>query len=280
LQVAVDWSLERYQPGAIMMLDPTSHDPLMSIGFNGTNIGIERWDDGGNYLGHAFTVWRDTGDATIQGGGRLVITKANDGASRSTVIGRNENGTAWSVDLGTETPASSAESGDFRINRHASVASAIVDTPLLIDGFNGRVSLAHDPVLPEDIATRRYVDAAVAPSDIRIKDVRRDYVHGLTEIETLHPIVYTFKGNDESHTDRETEHVGLIAQEVEEIMPELVKLTNGRIDGDAVTDLRVLDQKTITFALINAVKELSARVKQLEAASTRKRRKKASTPDA
>ena len=61
-----------------------------------------------------------------------------------------------------------------------------------------------------------------------------------------------------------TKFIGLTAQDVEQVMPELVQHTAGYIDGQAVSDLRYLDQGPLVFALINAVKELSARLDALE----------------
>ena len=136
-------------------------------------------------------------------------------------------------------------------------------------------------------------------SDIRIKDVVRDYDHGLAEIEQLRPVVYKFKGNEtdtypSNNPDALTnpasvtapqpgatppyrnsghyraavegkEFIGIIAQDCEAILPELVKRRAGFIDGHKVDDLRDLDPSALTFTLINAVKELSAKVAALEA---------------
>jgi hypothetical protein len=121
-------------------------------------------------------------------------------------------------------------------------------------------------------------------SDERVKEVLGDYAHGLAEIEQLAPVVYKFLGNDtlEPPVDNEapylnsphrlaaldgTEYVGLVAQEAETVAPELVQ-TRGTywIDGKEAPDARFLDQSPLIFMLINAVKELSARVKALEAA--------------
>ena len=147
-------------------------------------------------------------------------------------------------------------------------------------------------------------------SDERIKNVVGDYEHGLAEIMQLQPRRYTYKGNDTpvegppppvappgeptpkkperkvvprghanpesqhyTHAVEEEEHVGLIAQECETILPELVTLGNGRIDGEEVNDLRIYNGTPLTYTLINAIKELkalndtlAARVAALEAA--------------
>jgi hypothetical protein len=69
------------------------------------------------------------------------------------------------------------------------------------------------------------------------------------------------------------EFIGLVAQDAEPVMPELISKATGMIDGVAVDDLRSMDTGPLMFALVNAVKELSAqntalaaRVAQLEAA--------------
>ena len=135
-------------------------------------------------------------------------------------------------------------------------------------------------------------------SDARIKTVTADYTSGLDEIAALRPVRYTFKGNDTDgppsnegvgiatkddnkepptvpypnshHYDAATkgkEFIGLIAQDAEVSMPELVTTSSSFIDGVAVTDLRMLDTAPLVFALINAVKELKARVEELEASA-------------
>jgi hypothetical protein len=115
-----------------------------------------------------------------------------------------------------------------------------------------------------------------APSDARIKTVQGDYTQGLDAILALEPVVYTYKGNDAAEGEASphgrqakaaTPFIGLIAQAVELVMPEMVTQGEGWIDGVKVADLRVLDTTPLIFALVNAVKTLTARVEELEAAS-------------
>jgi len=139
----------------------------------------------------------------------------------------------------------------------------------------------------------------VAYSDERIKNVLGDYTNGLDAIVALQPVRYTFKGNETDlhpanpmkmgedgkmlplrkdvvaapydtsmHYNaavEQKEFIGLIAQQAEVPMPEIVTSSKGFIDGVEVQDLRTLDTGPILFALINAVKELKARVEELEA---------------
>jgi hypothetical protein len=124
----------------------------------------------------------------------------------------------------------------------------------------------------------------VASSDARIKTVLGDYEHGLEELLALRPIRYHFNDSfggtfppvvatsDDpppatnilaGAIEAKTEFIGLIAQEAETVMPEMVTQTYGIIDGVPVDDLRVLDTTALTFALVNAVKELSGQVEAL-----------------
>ena len=123
-----------------------------------------------------------------------------------------------------------------------------------------------------------------AISDERIKNVLGNYTQGLAALKQLNPVRYTLKGNVVTHTsplveadDQAVEPgqpnprsahyqyatagkecLGLVAQQAELVMPELVTQRSGEIDGAAVTDLREIDITGLTYALINAVKELSA----------------------
>jgi hypothetical protein len=110
------------------------------------------------------------------------------------------------------------------------------------------------------VATKASGTAWVNPSDARLKENIADYQKGLAELLQVQPRMFTFKAYPEIGTV-----VGVIAQEIEAAFPETVKLTEGEADGETVTDLRQFDASALTFALINAVKELSARIDELEA---------------
>lgn len=122
-------------------------------------------------------------------------------------------------------------------------------------------------------------------SDSRIKNVLGNYEHGLAEVLQLQPKLFTYKGNETAitvlpipteetapyksspHYDAaisNTPYVGLIAQEIESIMPEMVTKDTCYINGEKVTDLRRLDTTALIFALVNSVKELTERIKLLE----------------
>lgn len=103
-----------------------------------------------------------------------------------------------------------------------------------------------------------------ARSDERIKQDIRDYDAGLDQILQIQPRVFQYR--PETHCGVLGEdQIGLIAQEVEAIMPELVTVGPGAMGEILLEDMRVLDPTALTYALINAVKTLTARIATLEA---------------
>jgi Chaperone of endosialidase len=99
-------------------------------------------------------------------------------------------------------------------------------------------------------------------SDVRIKDNIADYTSGLAEILELRPRTFNYKA--ETKRDTTKIHVGLIAQECEKVMPELVRQEATPIGDIHLNDMRILDATALIYALVNAVKELAQRVEDLE----------------
>jgi hypothetical protein len=113
----------------------------------------------------------------------------------------------------------------------------------------------------------------VTSCDIRIKDDVRDYTRGLEEILQLRPVSYRHKA--ETGFDSTKIRYGMVAQECEKIMPELVTVEpNGVFGGMSMKDLRTFDPTNLTYALINAVRELADRVESLEGQLTAAKRRK------
>ena len=86
-------------------------------------------------------------------------------------------------------------------------------------------------------------------SDGRDKNVRGDYLDGLNIIEQLRPVEFTWKVDDETKENSSLQ-IGLIAQEVQKVLPEAVHVSQGE-DGTMSIDYAV-----VSTALVNAVKEL------------------------
>ncbi len=95
-------------------------------------------------------------------------------------------------------------------------------------------------------------------SDRRSKENIVNYNKGLNELMQLRPVNFNYR--KEFNWGSKT-YTGLIAQEVEKIIPTMVntKPTNG------IEDFKIIDPNEITYMLINAVKELKAENESLKA---------------
>jgi hypothetical protein len=87
------------------------------------------------------------------------------------------------------------------------------------------------------------------PSDKRLKENIISITYGLNEILKLNPVSFDWKNDNNKN-----KQFGFIAQEVQEVMPEAV------IEGEYLG----LEKDAIYTALVNAIKELEARLKTLE----------------
>lgn len=106
-------------------------------------------------------------------------------------------------------------------------------------------------------------------SDRRLKTVQRPYLHGLAMLLDLpEPIVYTYNGKGGSINDG-TEYIGMIAQDVQPVAPYMVYTYPANLNATdpAPTDLLAMNNGAMTYALVNAVRELASRVAALETAA-------------
>lgn len=100
----------------------------------------------------------------------------------------------------------------------------------------------------------------VDTSDVRIKENITPVTDGLNKIAQLNPVMYSYKKDSLDAPNK----YGLIAQELEQIIPEVVFTNNDLIDG--VDDLRSVAYTNIVPILIKAVQELKAEIDTLKAA--------------
>lgn len=101
----------------------------------------------------------------------------------------------------------------------------------------------------------------VDSSDFRTKHNIVSYQYGLAEILALQVKQYSFK--PETGRDSEVRYVGLIAQEAELVMPDLVEVRKHKLGELEFDDMRTLNSSNVTWALVNAVQQLHAEVATL-----------------
>jgi hypothetical protein len=200
------------------------------------------------------------------------------------IIGTINNVNRWVLKLGDASAETGSNAGsNFQVVNYSD-AGGVLYSALSIARPSANLTIAGYGYMPGG-------GPWLAASDARIKTVSDAYKRGLAQIEQLEPVNFTYKGNDTSVPLGDvnslaphemsvpspdsphyrvaiegTNFIGLVAQEVELVMPELVTLRNAFIDGQPVSDLRDINTGPLIFAMINAIKELSARLAALEAA--------------
>lgn len=180
-------------------------------------------------------------------------------ASAGQVISFRQNGT-------TVRMAVSA-AGNVIVGGETELAGAQANAPLQV---SGGVHITAD-LQVVGTAAKTGGGAFLSLSDARVKKDVRDLEEGLAQLRQVRPVRFRFNGV--AGTPDGMDCVGVIAQEIETVLPETVHRVKG-----ALEDLRMFDASALTFMLINAVKELATRVERLESelgevrsAKTRKR---------
>lgn len=97
----------------------------------------------------------------------------------------------------------------------------------------------------------------------KIKSAERPYERGLADILQLRPIWYRFNGL--YGTPKDAEFAGFMAEEVREVVPEMVlTVMASREPGDEEEEILTLNTSNLQLMLLNAIKELHERLTALE----------------
>ena len=140
----------------------------------------------------------------------------------------------------------------FRIQNSSTdavVQSTVQDKDIIFKGNDGGSTITALTLDMSAAGAATFNDNVTAYSDERLKDNIKTIENGLDKVEQLRGVTYT---RDEK------ESIGVIAQEVEKILPEIV------LTADDEMGTKSVDYSRLTAVLIEAVKELSAKVKELE----------------
>jgi len=101
-------------------------------------------------------------------------------------------------------------------------------------------------------------------SDERIKENINSYTKGLNELLKINPITYDYNGLGGFKKGKGG--VGIIAQEIAEILPDSVSSIKGKLNETDEEEIDILNFNghELTYILINAVKELKAEIDLLK----------------
>jgi hypothetical protein len=167
----------------------------------------------------------------------LVLNKQKATGTNAQVLGESNSSTRWAVNLATGDESAGNLGSNFSVQAFSDTG-VLLSTPMSIARSTGVVTFAQ-PI--------------VNPSDRRLKREVQPIAEALAIVEKLTGVSFT--------AENESRQVGLVAQDVRDALPEVVFET-GEHDG---APLLGIAYSNIVAVLIEAVKELSAKVRALEA---------------
>ncbi len=94
------------------------------------------------------------------------------------------------------------------------------------------------------------------PSDINLKNINGSFNHGLSELLQLSPVAYNYKPGNVLDLPSNKEYIGLVAQEVQKVIPEAVE-TMG-------SGYLALNNDPIIWTMLNAIKEQQQTITKLK----------------
>jgi hypothetical protein len=111
-------------------------------------------------------------------------------------------------------------------------------------------------ILTGSLAQKAGGGSWTAPSDKRIKKDVKDLGWGLAELLRVRPVLYKYNGLGGTEDDGK-EYVGVIAQELEQVLPSMVSTREGKLRKDDAekTKIEMVDPSNFTYLLINAIKQ-------------------------
>jgi hypothetical protein len=254
-----------YGAGVIGTYDSTRYQAVFSMGsayvlpINGTGVGNLygiAWSHpnaggaAGNLASHGMLILENGAFRGAWGGGRFVTTSDVRGT-----IYYDYNNTGYYIDpnattairtVGSWRADSATWDGEFagKLQYHSNNWYFQFNSNILFRNSGGTNVLTCDS--SGNLTTTANITAY---SDIRLKENISTIKNGLELVNKLRGVTFNWK-------DTGNYSYGLIAQEVEEIIPELVLETEtGTLEGEASNKIKSVDYSKITAVLIEAIKE-------------------------
>ena len=217
-------------------------------------------DDGGSTITALTLDMSEAGNASFNGtvtanAGLIADNITIDGTEIDLSSGNLTIDVAGNIKLNADGGQIAFEDGSTEIgvfensSSDFSIEAKVQDKDLLFKGNDGGSGITALTLDMSEAGAATFNSNVTAFSDERLKDNIETLEDGLDKVEQLRGVTYT-------RDDRE--EIGVIAQEVEKILPEIV------LTADDEMGTKSVDYSRITAVLIEAVKELSARVKELE----------------
>ena len=177
---------------------------------------------------HSYIV-NDTGDLFIDTAGDIQLDA--------------DGGDIRLLDGGTQFGKFTNSSSDFVIS------SSVNDKDIIFKGADGGADITALTLDMSGAGAATFNNNVTAYSDERLKSNIETIENGLEKVEKLRGVTYTRDERD---------NIGVIAQEVEKVLPDIV------LTADDMMGTKSVDYSRLTAVLIEAVKELTTRIEKLE----------------
>jgi hypothetical protein len=219
-----------------------SSDTLSFTDINNLGNDIRAWGDNVNGGGYTLS------NVVLSASSGTMATVTGGTGAASTLTIRSTSGTGTSDAIVFQT---ASQSERMRITTSGNVGI-------------GTTTPSYQLQLSTDSAAKPSTNTWTIASDERLKTVLGDYEKGLDEICALRPVRYEYNGLGGMQADGK-EHISIVAQEAREVFPECIGTFSGKLreDDEEETELLNYNGHAVTFALINAVRELKARLDAL-----------------
>lgn len=148
--------------------------------------------------------------------------------------------------------------GYYDITINNNIVSSIISSPSFYNYYSNNIHqgliINKDFSIEKDLYVRHNVTAFATniPSDIRLKKDVKDITDGLSIINKLRPVRFKWNKTNE-------EYIGFIAQEVEDVLPNIVK----DIEIDQCI-IKVIKEDKILPYLVDSIKNISNRLRKYE----------------
>lgn len=233
----------------ISSTNPTITPNSLTLNTAGTGL-----SGSASFNGASATTFTVTSNATRDNTANTIVARDgfgnfNAGIITATTFSGNVSGNATSAD--TSTNASAADTVDtvettFDANFYltfVSSSSSFVGATIRVDS-----GITFNPSTDTLTTTNVTATDFISTSDINLKKNINPVENALDKLHQLNGVSFEWKNND-------SKSIGVIAQEVEKIFPELVRESE---------DVKAVNYNGLVGVLIEAVKELQAEVEELK----------------
>jgi hypothetical protein len=128
----------------------------------------------------------------------------------------------------------------------------------------GTTSPSYQLQLSTDSAAKPSTNTWTIASDSRVKENINPYTKGLDVIMSINPVTYDYNGK--AGFEKIKNNVGVIAQEIKDVLPEGISTYLAKLNEDDIenTELYNFNSHALTYVLINAIKELKNELETLK----------------